>query len=100
MNSGNSLNASVNSSSGSIPLNGGSPAKAYITKDTKFILVDVDGYCRHECGDLHRQRPYYSERDAFLIATKSGSSYEASVVIVADDNVSNSVMITPTPCCI
>ena len=43
VNSGNSLNASVNSSSGSISLNGGSPAKAYITKDTKFILVDVDG---------------------------------------------------------
>lgn len=35
-----------------------------------------------------------SGKDAFLIATKSGSSYEASVVIVADDNISNGVTNT------
>ena len=29
-----------------------------------------------------------------MIATKSGSSYEASVVIVADDNISNGVTNT------
>ena len=95
VNSGNSLSANVNSSSGSISLSGGSPAKAYITKDTKFILVDVDGTTADMSVETYTgSARIASGKDAFLIATKSGSSYEASVVIVADDNISNGVTNT------
>ena len=94
VNSGNSLNASVNSSSGSISLNGGSPAKAYITKDTKFILVDVDGTTADMSVETHRAAPVLPAAGCLLDRDQVRLLLRASVVIVADDNISNGVTNT------
>ena len=87
-------NGQVTSSSNSIVLAGN--IRSYITSNTKFILVDTGTTPSADIDvELYTgSARIASGKNTFVIASQSGSSYEAAVVIVADNNVSNGVTNT------
>ena len=84
----------VTSSSNSIVLTGN--IRSYITSNTKFILVDTGAAPSADIDvEVYTGTARIATgKNTFVIASQSGSSYEAAVVIVADNNVSNGVTNT------
>ena len=92
------VDGNVTSSSKSIVMDAafsGSTKSAYITSSTKFILVDRNSSNDDVDIEVYTGSARIADgKNAMVIASKSGSSYEAAVVIVGDTGISTGVVNT------
>ena len=92
------LASNVSQSSSAISISGGTYSRAYLSDSTKYILIDrtaadadIDVTVRTGGATIDTDTTTPSLTPVFVIATRSGSSYEAAVVVAADTDVSNAV---------